>query len=322
MRWHRPPYSRTRRVRSAGADSARKPARPRLARADARLGHARPAEARDRLRRGCRVAGPALAPGGRRAVRAAHGARAARAGGLPDLVGARRRCAGAAVARRRWCRWGGSSSTPATASPTTRTGPVRIFRDSGIPLTGPLASLDVWDHQMAISAAPGDPTKTLWRDRLVIGGPTALALWPVLWATWQWRAARIRALAPTWAHDPEPASESRRRVRRETCTRSIAIGPRPGKTDAAAAARPRHPTPVRPPTGRASSLGERLHRRDARRQARRDDRRDQRQHAPSQRRSPTTGQSGTAGQTNVGAATVAAGSSGIEPSSDCAPAQP
>ncbi|MDE0545288.1 hypothetical protein [Microbacterium sp. C7(2022)] len=81
-------------------------------------------------------------------------------------------------------------------------GPVRILRDSGIPLTGPLASLDVWDHQMAVSPAPGDPTKTLWRDRLVIGGPTALALWPVLWATWQWRAARIRALAPTWAHDP------------------------------------------------------------------------------------------------------------------------
>jgi hypothetical protein len=84
-------------------------------------------------------------------------------------------------------------------------GPVRIFRDSGIPLTGPLSSLDVWDHQMAIAPAPGDPTKTLWRDRLVIGGPTALALWPVLWATWQWRGARIRALAPTWAHDPEPA---------------------------------------------------------------------------------------------------------------------
>jgi hypothetical protein len=82
-------------------------------------------------------------------------------------------------------------------------GQVRIFRDSGIPLTGPLASLDVWDHQMAISPAPGDPTKTLWRDRLVIGGPTALALWPVLWTIWQWRGARIRALAPTWAHDPE-----------------------------------------------------------------------------------------------------------------------
>jgi hypothetical protein len=82
-------------------------------------------------------------------------------------------------------------------------GPVRIFRDSGIPLTGPLASLDVWDHQMAVSPAPGEPGRTLWRDRLVIGGPTAPLLWPGLWAAWQWRAARIRALAPSWAHDPE-----------------------------------------------------------------------------------------------------------------------
>ncbi|MGZ0711799.1 hypothetical protein ACWPKO_26040 (plasmid) [Coraliomargarita sp. W4R53] len=82
-------------------------------------------------------------------------------------------------------------------------GAVRIFRDSGIPLTGALASLDVWDHQMAISPAPDDPSKTLWRDRLVIGGPTAALVWPLMWATWQWRASRIRALAPTWAHDPE-----------------------------------------------------------------------------------------------------------------------
>jgi len=81
-------------------------------------------------------------------------------------------------------------------------GPVRILRDSGIPLTGPLASLDVWDHQMAVSPAPGDPGRTLWRERLVIGGVAAAALWPVLWATWQWRAARLRALAPTWAYDP------------------------------------------------------------------------------------------------------------------------
>ncbi|GAA2986208.1 hypothetical protein JOD63_002308 [Microbacterium terrae] len=78
-------------------------------------------------------------------------------------------------------------------------GRVRIFRDSGIPLTGPLASLDVWDHQMAISPAAGG--KTLWRDRLVIGGPTAPLLWPVLWSVWQWRGARIRSLAPSWAHD-------------------------------------------------------------------------------------------------------------------------
>ena len=58
-------------------------------------------------------------------------------------------------------------------------GAVRIFRDSGIPLTGPL-----------------------WRDRLVFDGPGAVLLWPVLWAIWQWRGARIRALASSWAHDP------------------------------------------------------------------------------------------------------------------------
>ena len=83
---------------------------------------------------------------------------------------------------------------------------VRILRDSGVPLSGPLAALDVWDHQMAVSAAPDG--RTLWRERLVIGGAAALPLWPVLWATWQWRAARLRTLAPTWAFDPEDAGPS------------------------------------------------------------------------------------------------------------------
>ena len=73
------------------------------------------------------------------------------------------------------------------------------------PARGPLAALDVWDHQMAVSPAPGDGTRTLWRERLVIGGRAAPALWPVLWATWQWRGARLRSLARTWAHDPELA---------------------------------------------------------------------------------------------------------------------
>lgn len=87
---------------------------------------------------------------------------------------------------------------------TDSNGPVRILRDSGRPLTGPLSALTTWDHQMAVSPAPGQPNKTLWRDRLVIGGAVAPALWPTLWAAWQWRAARIRSLAPTWAYDPEP----------------------------------------------------------------------------------------------------------------------
>lgn len=85
-------------------------------------------------------------------------------------------------------------------------GPVRIFRDSGIPLTGPLAALDVWDHQMAVSPLPGDPSKTLWRDRLTIGGAAAVPLWPLLWAAWQYRGIRLKALAPTWSYDP-PAAE-------------------------------------------------------------------------------------------------------------------
>ena len=87
-------------------------------------------------------------------------------------------------------------------------GRVRIFRDTGIPLSGPLGSLRVWDHQMAVSADPADASRTLWRERLVFGGPTAPALWPVLWATWQWRAARIRTLAPSWAHDPDGSDEA------------------------------------------------------------------------------------------------------------------
>ncbi|QMU97348.1 hypothetical protein FVO59_09035 [Microbacterium esteraromaticum] len=82
-------------------------------------------------------------------------------------------------------------------------GRVRILRDSGIPLTGPLGGLDVWDHQMAVSPQPGRPDRTLWRERLTFDGPTAVLLWPALWATWQLRALRVRALAPRWARDPD-----------------------------------------------------------------------------------------------------------------------
>ena len=28
-----------------------------------------------------------------------------------------------------------------------------------------------------------------------------LLVWPTLWALWQWRGSRIRALAPGWRHD-------------------------------------------------------------------------------------------------------------------------
>lgn len=110
-------------------------------------------------------------------------------------------------------------------------GPVRILRDSGIPLTGPLAALDVWDHQMAVAPAPNDPSKTLWRDRLVIGGAAAPALWPVLWATWQWRAARLRALAPTWAHDAELTDPE---LTEPELTEPELAGPEPAEPEASA----------------------------------------------------------------------------------------
>lgn len=83
---------------------------------------------------------------------------------------------------------------------------VRILVDDGKPLSGPLALLGSWRHRMAIAPAPHDQGKTLYRDRLDIGGAAAPALWFPLWTVWQWRASRLAELAPTWAYDPEIAA--------------------------------------------------------------------------------------------------------------------
>lgn len=80
---------------------------------------------------------------------------------------------------------------------------VRMLRDGGGALTGPLAAFSKWDHRMAVSALPGG--RTLYRDRLLAstGSPAGdAALWYPTWAFWQWRGARLRALARTWAYDP------------------------------------------------------------------------------------------------------------------------
>ncbi|WP_395245775.1 hypothetical protein ACGGZK_08200 [Agromyces sp. MMS24-K17] len=80
---------------------------------------------------------------------------------------------------------------------------VRMLRDGGGALTGPLAAFHTWDHRMAISPLPDG--RTLYRDRLLAstGSPARdAALWYPTWAFWQWRGARLRALAPGWAFDP------------------------------------------------------------------------------------------------------------------------
>ncbi len=84
-----------------------------------------------------------------------------------------------------------------SASESHRNDGVRVMRDNGPPLTGALAVIRSWQHSMAISAAPEG--RTLFRDELVFSAGIAnVPVWIAMWAFWQWRAFRIRALAPSW----------------------------------------------------------------------------------------------------------------------------
>jgi hypothetical protein len=73
----------------------------------------------------------------------------------------------------------------------------RILHDSGLALTGPLSLITRWEHSIAV--APTGDGRTLYRDQLDFSaGLATAAVWPVYWAFWQWRGARIRALASSW----------------------------------------------------------------------------------------------------------------------------
>jgi hypothetical protein len=87
---------------------------------------------------------------------------------------------------------------------------VRMLRDSGGPLSGPLAALGRWEHSMAVSPDPAGTERTLYRDQLRFGSsaPGSWALWYPVWAMWQWRGRRLKALAPTWAYEPVATDES------------------------------------------------------------------------------------------------------------------
>jgi hypothetical protein len=80
----------------------------------------------------------------------------------------------------------------------TRRDDVRIMRDTGWGITGPLALIDKWEH--SLSVAPAANGKTLYRDQLRFSaGVLTPLLWPVYWAFWQWRGLRMRQLAAGWS---------------------------------------------------------------------------------------------------------------------------
>ncbi|MCU1446186.1 hypothetical protein [Cryobacterium sp.] len=84
---------------------------------------------------------------------------------------------------------------------TNKTG-VRIVRDTGNGVSGLMAGITHWDHSMAISPDPAGTGKTLYRDQLIFSaGPATLAVWPGLWAFWQLRMRKLKALAPSWRYD-------------------------------------------------------------------------------------------------------------------------
>ena len=79
----------------------------------------------------------------------------------------------------------------------TERGDVRFVHDTGEATSGPLSVVSYWHHTMAIS--PTHDGRTLYRDRLLFDAePVSLAVWPAIWAFWQWRALQLKRLAPTW----------------------------------------------------------------------------------------------------------------------------
>jgi hypothetical protein len=74
---------------------------------------------------------------------------------------------------------------------------VRRVNDRGHGVDGVLGLITLWRHTMAVSAT--EDGRTLYRDQLVMGaGLLTVPVWLGLWAFWQWRGVRIRALSAGW----------------------------------------------------------------------------------------------------------------------------
>lgn len=71
----------------------------------------------------------------------------------------------------------------------------QLMVDAGGPVSGALAAVTRWRHQMAVSPSRRG-SGTLYRDQLEFGaGRLGALLWPVLWLFWQVRGVGIRRLA-------------------------------------------------------------------------------------------------------------------------------
>lgn len=101
---------------------------------------------------------------------------------------------------------------------------VRMLRDGGGALTGPLAVFDRWDHRMAVSELPDG--RTLYRDQLrAHAGAIDLLAWYPTWAFWQWRGMRLKQLAPTWSFDPPGTADAAASEAAASVTATAATAP-------------------------------------------------------------------------------------------------
>ncbi|MEJ6488606.1 hypothetical protein PQI23_02580 [Leucobacter sp. USCH14] len=74
----------------------------------------------------------------------------------------------------------------------------RTMRDHGEPLSGPLALLDTWRHEITISRSRASDHRAVWTDELRIGGAFAPLFRPALAVMWRWRGRKLRRLARNW----------------------------------------------------------------------------------------------------------------------------
>ena len=74
----------------------------------------------------------------------------------------------------------------------------RVMCDSGGPQSGPLALVNHWRHEMAITADPANPERARIQDTLSFQGAAAPFVWPVLAVVWRWRQLRIAQVSERW----------------------------------------------------------------------------------------------------------------------------